>query len=278
MKPGRAERAAPLPIAGKGPWGGLAGSVVVHGTMILLVILTLRKEEARLLATAATTPLRQVEMVYLPPQARPELLPQREMQAPDAVQSPDNVRSESTQRQDLAPAIQRSEPEAEPPEPQPVPPPQEENFASTPPPPQPEPTMESEAQRIFGRPELRRHQEATPQLGIRAGSASERDVLARTNCAPKHRDPHAPTEMAEIVGRVWYDQAQTRPLPGAFLQIIGTAYSAYSDRTGSYRLVFDASLVDECRTQFVRVVAAGYRGKNLVLGMGAGVNDVIMGR
>jgi hypothetical protein len=84
--------------------------------------------------------------------------------------------------------------------------------------------------------------------------------------------------MATLIGRVYSDNMHSRPLAGAFLQIIGTSYSTYSDRDGVYHLVFDASLVDECRTQYVRVVANGYRGRNLVLGVGPGVNDVVLGR
>lgn len=138
--------------------------------------------------------------------------------------------------------------------------------------------MESEAQRLFGRPKLEAQPADPNQLGIRLGALSDQTSAARRSCVPRPKNSGAQIEMTEVVGRVYYDAAQTRPIPGAFLQMLGTAYSAYSDGTGRYRLVFDASLVDECRTQYVRVVAAGYRGQNLVLGLGVGSNDIILGR
>ena len=77
---------------------------------------------------------------------------------------------------------------------------------------------------------------------------------------------------------VRFSPGATHGVDMELLAFIGTSYSTYSDGTGVYRLVFDASLVDECRTQYVRVVAAGYRGRNLILEVGPGVNDVVLDR
>lgn len=64
------------------------------------------------------------------------------------------------------------------------------------------------------------------------------------------------------------------PLPGAFMQIIGTPYVTFSDARGHYRLAFDPHLVDGCRTQVVRVTAKGYRARTLVLAIGRADNTV----
>ena len=69
------------------------------------------------------------------------------------------------------------------------------------------------------------------------------------------------------------------PLPGAFMQILGTGYSTWSRGDGSYRLEFDPSLVDGCRTQVVRVTKPGFRAQSLVLSMGrVSDNTVNLGR
>ena len=260
-------------------------SFVMHGALVLVIYLTATsspRETTQAGQAAATVP--QVEMVYIPPLRQAQPAPEQPISRPDpdAVQSQDDQRALTREQADAPPALAPRTTTPPPlPEPEREPPETVRETAPRPPDPVPvpeRPTMESEAQRIFGRPQLRRQQENPDQLGVRMGILSDRNEQARRSCVPKPRDPNAPIEMAELVGRVWYDEARTRPLPGAFLQIVGTSYSAYSDRTGLYRLVFDASLVDECRTQYVRVVAAGYTGKNLVLGLGPGVNDVVMGR
>jgi hypothetical protein len=68
------------------------------------------------------------------------------------------------------------------------------------------------------------------------------------------------------------------PLPGAFLQIIGTAYTTFADDRGRYRLVFDPSLIGPCRTQVVRVTAPGYRAQTLILMLGRADNTVHLAR
>ena len=69
------------------------------------------------------------------------------------------------------------------------------------------------------------------------------------------------------------------PLPGAFMQILGTGYSTWSRGDGSYRLEFDPSLVDGCRTQVVRVTKPGFAAQSLVLSMGrVSDNTVNLGR
>ncbi|MEO8199658.1 MAG: hypothetical protein ABI679_03970 [Gemmatimonadota bacterium] len=274
------ERDAPLPLPRKKPWSGLSASILLHSALVVLIILTIQHENRNDAKTASRAPqVQPVSMVYVPPPRRQPPLPVPRRPDPLAEQARDNANALTTQPDvDLPPAVEHADPSISAPEPVPETPRPEETVASrTPPPPTPQPTMESEAQRIFGRPLLRRQQQNPAQLGIHPGDASNRDASARTNCMPKPKDPDAPLEMATLDGRV-NEEGSNRPLAGAFLQIMGTAYSTYSDQMGHYRLVFDASLVDECRTQYVRVVAPGYRGRNLILGVGPGINDVLLGR
>jgi hypothetical protein len=253
----------------------------MHGLVVVVFILGARQREASEVQARPMGPEQQISMVYVPPP--PIQNGQRRVDqpisrpAPDAIQAQDDAAAKVRERTpDLPPAVEPSVPE---PVEEETP---EETMATTPPPPPeapPEqPTMESEAQRLFGRPKLQTQPTADNQLGVRLGALADQNSAAHRSCVPKQRAPGAQIEMTEVVGRVFYDEAQTRPIPGAFLQMLGTSYSAYSDGTGRYRLVFDASLVDECRTQYVRVVAAGYRGQNLVLGLGVGSNDIILGR
>lgn len=265
-------RAESLPIQAKKPWGGLGTSVVFHAGLILLVLGLFREKSDPTTQGSSPAIAEPVQMVYvpMPPRSRPVQRP-----APDAVHAATESEARTMDPDaDLPPEMTPETPKEPAPrpresEPEPV-------VASRPPEPEPTETLEEQSQRLFGRPLLRQTQDTPTQLGIRPGLAADRDEAARTTCAPKPRDPNAPLEMATLVGRVY--SANSRPLAGAFLQIIGTSYSTYSDGTGVYRLVFDASLVDECRTQYVRVVANGYRGRNLILGVGPGVNDVVLGR
>jgi hypothetical protein len=280
IKPQVMERNAPLPIPARKPWTGLSISIAMHALLVLFVLLTIRNpSEKNPASTVSTQPIAPVNMVYLPQPRRARPLPQPappKRPAPDAIHDDHDRRALATDPdQDLPPAMEQTKPETPNPEPPKTQPPPENSFASTPPVPRTE-TMEDEAKRIFGRPLLRRQQDNFNQIGIRMGDLASRNEPERTTCIPKPRDPTAPIEMATLVGRVY--TPGHRPLGGAFLQIIGTSYSTFSDGSGLYRLVFDASLVDECRTQYVRVVADGYRGRNLVLGVGPGINDVMLAR
>ncbi|MGH7658455.1 MAG: hypothetical protein ACREL6_09480, partial [Gemmatimonadales bacterium] len=78
-------------------------------------------------------------------------------------------------------------------------------------------------------------------------------------------------------GRVFRPDRRT-PVAGAFLQVLGTQWSTFTDGNGVYRLEFDASLVDHCRTQTVRITANGYQMRDLILGIGYGADDVILHR
>jgi hypothetical protein len=50
--------------------------------------------------------------------------------------------------------------------------------------------------------------------------------------------------------------------------MLGAPYVAFTDANGEYRFRFDMALVGNCRTQYVRVTAAGYESRLLVLVVG----------
>ena len=138
--------------------------------------------------------------------------------------------------------------------------------------------LESEARRIFGRPRAQTPPGAGPQA-IRPMDAYSPDRPEQ--CTPR---PAAPAEsiapqFGTVVGRI-YRQDNGRPLAGAHLQMLGEPYVAFTDATGEYRFQFDLSLVGNCRTQYVRVSAAGYESRLLVLMVGpdARSQDVLLRR
>jgi hypothetical protein len=132
-------------------------------------------------------------------------------------------------------------------------------------------TMESEARRIFGRPRL-----GTPaDAGPRASRPMEAYLPDHPEkCIPKQpapRDTAAP-QFGIVVGKI-FRQDNGRPLAGAHLQMLGTPYVTFTDDGGEYRFRFDLALVDNCRTQYVRVTAPGYESRLLVLMVGANVRS-----
>ena len=128
-------------------------------------------------------------------------------------------------------------------------------------------TLESEARRIFGRPRLMTQAGAGPQAR-RPMEAWVRESSER--CIPEPvapRDSAGTPEFGTVVGRI-FRQDNGRPLAGAHLQMIGTPYVTFTDATGEYRFKFDLALMDNCRTQYVKVTAAGYESRLLVMVIG----------
>jgi len=132
--------------------------------------------------------------------------------------------------------------------------------------------MESEALRIFGR----RRVATRPGVGPRAVRPMESYIPERPDqCVPTPRPPSdsaAPVQYGTVEGRI-FRQDGGRPLAGAHLQMLGTPYVAFTDSDGEYRFRFDLSLMDNCRTQYVRVTAKGYESRLLVLLVGANVRS-----
>ena len=128
-------------------------------------------------------------------------------------------------------------------------------------------TMESEARRIFGRPRLATRAGAGPQSvrPMEAWMPERTDRCIPT--PPEASDSARSPEFGTVEGRI-FRQDNGRPLAGAHLQMLGTPYVAFTDGSGEYRFRFDVSLVGNCRTQYVRVTAAGYESRLLVLVIG----------
>jgi hypothetical protein len=125
--------------------------------------------------------------------------------------------------------------------------------------------MESEAKRIFGSPK-----KYTPEgVGPRASRPMEAYLPDHPErCTPRQPSPDSMgPQYGTVMGKI-YRQDNGRPLSGAHLQMLGTPYVTFTDGTGAYRFRFDLSLVDNCRTQYVRVTAAGYESRLLVLVVG----------
>jgi hypothetical protein len=253
---------------------------VVHGAVIALALALNQEplpEEPE--PERRSEPSRQVDMVYLPPPptptpppppAPPPPPPDPEPPRPPPRLSapPPTVRQpEPEERANAPPEEVRSEGE-ETDEPEgasdPVAPAEAPRAEA--------PTMESEALRIFGR----RRIATRPGAGPRAVRPLESYIPDRVDrCVPR---PAAPAESAGatqygmVVGRIFREDGG-RPLAGAHLQMLGTPYVAFTDSEGEYRFRFDLSLMDNCRTQYVRVTAQGYESRLLVLVVGQNVRS-----
>jgi hypothetical protein len=270
-----------LPPANRN-WTSLATSAAVHLALLALAIGVTgpKPEPARdSRHPDPTEQARQVEMVYIPPPPAPSKPPPLQPPPPAPTPPPEPPR----------PAPQPATPPPE--KAQPVP----ENNANAPPEAmrsegeetdQPEggapattpapaveaaPTMESEAQRIFGQ----KHLATAPGAGPRATRPLEAYLPDRAEkCVPRTAaaGDSAGPQYGTVVGRIFRGD-NGRPLAGAHLQMLGTPFVAFTGPDGEYRFHFDLSLVDNCRTQYVRVSAKGYESRLLVLVVGEDVRS-----
>ncbi len=132
--------------------------------------------------------------------------------------------------------------------------------------------MESEARRIFGRPRLA----TRPGVGPRAVRPMEAYIPEDpAKCVPQPlaaADSSGAGQFGTVEGRILRNDSG-EPLAGAHLHMIGTPYTAFTDAKGDYLFRFDLSLMDACRTQYVRVTASGYESRMLVLLVGANVRS-----
>jgi hypothetical protein len=270
-----------------------AGSVVLHTAILTLIIYqTTRGPGPADPARALPEAVRPVQLVFAPPRptptpraAPPDLPPPVPLaEGPDATPgstarlnptpeeepnaAPDTPRIEAT-RPDPGESDRSDEGTTSPPP---------TIAAPAPASPSSQPALETEARRIFGRP--------SSKLGPVSGQRDNRPwetplELSSRGCTlppPDPSDSTLPPGMGSIAGRI-FNERTGEPLAGARLQILGTPYGTFSDGQGAYRLVFDRSLVSQCRTQAVRVTAPGYRGRDVLLYLGATPNgDVPMAR
>ncbi len=280
----------PAPLARKRPWFSLAVSSGLHALLLLLAIQVSRRgdtpisEEER----REARPMRQVEMIYVPPpppRPQPRVVPPPPRPEPPkpppqpVAPPPEKSQPRPEPEANAPPEAKRSEGEESPKEPTGGSP---TGTTSSEPPapaptPEPEATMESEARRIFGRPRLGPRPGAGPQAS-RPMEAYLPDNPER--CVPHPvapRDSTNPIQFGVVQGKI-FRQNDGRPLAGAHLQMLGTPYVTFTDDQGEYHFRFELSLVDDCRTQYVRVSAPGYESRLLVLVVGPNVRseDVLL--
>jgi hypothetical protein len=260
-------------------WIALSLSAGLH---LLLLALSLRL--SRETPDSVTEPdrvseqRRDVSMIYIPPQAPTPKLPRvRPEPAPRRVPLPAPTPRREPEPEPNAPPEARRSSGSEPDEPTPPAAPPASRPAPAAVPRQNISALESEARRIFGLPHAQTPPGAGPQA-IRPMEAYAPDHPEQCIAHPAPAESIAP-QFGTVVGRI-YRQDNGRPLAGAHLQMLGAPYVAFTDATGEYRFRFDLSLVDNCRTQYVRVTAAGYESRLLVLTVGpnARSEDVLLRR
>ncbi len=252
-------------------WSPLAVSAGVH-LMLLAVAAGLSRRspvsESTERADRPADETRRTDMIYVPPleptpppapvrPAPPPPPPAVRQTAPEPEPNAPSEAARSTGAETAEePRPERGEPQAEP-----------AAAAATPAAEQAVATLESEAQRIFGRPRLVTRAGAGPQA-TRPMEAWLPENSER--CIPRPvepRDSAGQTQFGTVVGRI-FRQDNGRPLAGAHLQMIGTPYVTFTEESGEYHFKFDLALMDNCRTQYVKVSAAGYESRLLVLVVG----------
>lgn len=283
----RRSKPYPLQPSPNRDWGSLTASAVVHTAILLLAVLVTRPRDKTADGRSQTDPAelaRQVQMVYVPPppqavrpppppQPKPQPPPQSPPPRPPAPPAPvpkpfapppDKAQKVAEDNANAPPDATRSKGEDSD---QP-----EGGAPATTPAPAAEaaPTMESEAQRIFGSKRVATQPGAGPQE-IRP---MEADLPEHgENCVPRVSNPDsAGPRYGTVVGRIMRGD-NGRPLAGAHLQMLGTPFVAFTGPDGGYTFRFDMSLVDNCRTQYVRVTAKGFESRLLVLLVGENVRS-----
>ena len=301
-------------LKGPRPWGGFALSTLLHLLLILIVLGVFQrsaehdqsKEDRQLVKVPRP---QDVQLVYVapppkptpvqpPPQQAPEQILPRNFKEParnDAAQQvkpnpastpatrPDQVaKVDGAQAGNQNDAINNAAQEKGAPQPPNAPrevanaPPTSAPTTAAPAAAKPEvraPTLEDEARRLFG--SNRRTPSGRPERAYGGAEIPWHAGNGQCEQVPEH--PDSVVVMGFVAGQV-IGSDNGKPLPGAYLQILGTPYSTYSDNGGFYKLSFDLALVANCRTQAVRVTAPGYMGADLLLGVGVGNNNVPLRR
>ena len=264
------------------PGAALASSVLAH-TLVGLALLA----AGRHASTAAPHPALQapptLQLVTLPPLPTPpksDRRPENTLPRPKRIPRPQVIRGKDLPdevffRPETPPPVMPTLPQG-PTVSEPVSEVHRNEVASAEPAP---PAIESEAQRLFG--------SKRSGAGLAAGPLPARSWInavtedRANDCVPRARParaPGTPVDLGVITGIV-YREGTREPLGGAFLQILGTPYSAFADARGAYALSFDKSLVDDCRTQYVQVSKDGFAPRRLILSLGHRVsNDIPLNR
>lgn len=243
----------------------MGASAAIHGFLVALALIATRETNAVPVerSEAARREPPRIDMIYVP---EPEVVLPRPPDPPEPIPTPPKP---------TPPPQPPPPPEPREPEPEPNAPPEavrtsglEEESAA-------EVTLESEAKRIFGRPRVM----ARPGVGPEAIRPMEAWVAEQPErCIPRPsapKDSSEPVQLGTVTGRI-FRQDNGRPLAGAHLQMLGTPHVTFTDGRGEYRFNFDAALIDNCRTQYVRVTAPGYESRLLVLMVGPNRSEDVL--
>lgn len=279
-----------LPITGRRAeraWGPLVASVATHAAAVLLVLLAIPKRPERAKPEDSAAPATATETVVLAPPLSPKPLaeirpepvrrapipkPERPIPRPQVTRGPENIPEDApTPAPQPVPPVPLVTPALPGPvSPVPSAPPAPSEIASA------DAAFAAETQRLFGRRNTTAPGGGMPQPIIRwnNGPTEQRD----NDCTPRQRPLRPagqPVTLEFVEGRV-YNERTGAALSGAYLQMMGTPYNAFADDAGHYRLGFDPDLVDECRSQYVRVIAHGVPPQLIVLGRGPGGTDIYL--
>lgn len=135
-------------------------------------------------------------------------------------------------------------------------------------------TMESEAQRLFGR----RRGPPANETGPVAVRPFENAMPSDDNCPKIPRDSTTgDVPEGTVQGRV-VDYENGQPLRGAHLQMVGQPFNTFADDFGNFLLRFDLRLMENCRVQVVRITSAGHKDQTLPIVLGGGVSTVPLRR
>jgi hypothetical protein len=263
---------------------GVAVSVLLHAAIILLVIFSTNTNRDERSSQAQDRP-QAVQMVYLPPKAAPPRpkpapapKPPPEPKPPPAPKPPPPP---PPLPRALADAFRRPPKELALPAKKDVRVPEHDKPAAADPHPE-KPTanataaeredpMVSEARRLFGPKSPRGGNVGQTSAGLPVST-----MAAGMRCpfsGEQVQDVPPPTE--GVIEGIVRMESSRRPIPGAFLQVLGTGFSTFADQTGHYRLRFDPALVDVCRSQLVRVTAPGYRARTMILSYGQAADNSV---
>jgi hypothetical protein len=251
-----------------------AASAALHAAALLLLLISPRREPRSNEHSREEQP-REVSMMYLPPKlANPNPEPRVKPSRPPLPPSTPA----------FAEAIPRPTPEFPSPTKTEVRVPQHDQAAAMSPTPVSRPAaketaaereedaMVSEARRLFGPP--------SPTTATIAGPVRAGLPLSMTGGGPRCAWSGAETRAIEgsrdgVIEGIVRTESGGRPIPGAFLQMLGTGSATFADASGHYRLTFDPALVDACRSQLVRVTAPGFRARTMILTYGRPSDNVV---
>lgn len=284
----------------EGRSGFWLGSVLLHAGLVVVLVLVMRGGITPPPADSETGPRRDVQMVYIPDatrpiplaSARPDPAPQAKTPTPPPeAPSPPQQDGDPTSRfaKVDGPKVPEHDEAAGTPAPSPsaqaaTTPDQDPGRGAEEPPALSEAAardlaMVSEARRLFGKQGAAYDGDGTAGPRSRPGLPAWVQPGVGTCVVEGRTVATAAARSNGYVEGIVRSSETGNPLPGAFMQILGTGYSTWSRGDGSYRLEFDPSLVDGCRTQVVRVTKPGFAAQSLVLSMGrVSDNTVNLGR